>query len=123
MEAAPVVHWGGGKKRLIAVIKRKLPEGYNNYYEPFLGGGSVMLGIKHPNKIIVNDFNGDLINLYKQIRRAPGEFVSKLERLKKAYIRTNEKKLFFYTQRANFNKLYKQKNMKRAVLFLFINKL
>ena len=38
---APFVKWAGGKRQLIPQIKERMPEKYNNYYEPFVGGGAV----------------------------------------------------------------------------------
>ena len=38
---APFVKWAGGKRQLIPQIKERMPEKYNDYYEPFVGGGAV----------------------------------------------------------------------------------
>ena len=42
---APFVKWAGGKRQLIPQIKERMPEKYNNYYEPFVGGGAVLIDI------------------------------------------------------------------------------
>ena len=36
----PFVKWAGGKRQLLLQIKERMPEKYNNYYEPFVGGGA-----------------------------------------------------------------------------------
>ena len=38
---APFVKWAGGKRQLLSQIKERMPEKYNNYFEPFVGGGAV----------------------------------------------------------------------------------
>ena len=37
--------WVGGKQRLLNLIKSRLPSVFNDYHEPFLGGGSVYYGL------------------------------------------------------------------------------
>jgi hypothetical protein len=36
----PFVKWVGGKRFLIPEIIKRLPKEFNNYYEPFVGGGA-----------------------------------------------------------------------------------
>ena len=42
LKAKPFVKWVGGKRQLIDKIKKYLPEDYNTYYEPFVGGGAML---------------------------------------------------------------------------------
>ena len=58
----PIVKWIGGKNKIMNKIIDKLPPKFNNYYEPFVGGGSVFLSIPYTEKAYINDFNKDLIN-------------------------------------------------------------
>jgi DNA adenine methylase len=39
----PYLKWAGGKRQLLADIKKCIPEGINNYtyYEPFIGAGAL----------------------------------------------------------------------------------
>uniref|UniRef100_UPI004055D5AF DNA adenine methylase n=1 Tax=Agathobacter sp. TaxID=2021311 RepID=UPI004055D5AF len=39
----PVIKWSGSKRSQSAKIKEYLPEKFNRYYEPFIGGGSMLL--------------------------------------------------------------------------------
>lgn len=39
----PVLKWAGGKTQLLDAISARMPTVYNDYYEPFIGGGSVLL--------------------------------------------------------------------------------
>lgn len=63
----PIVKWAGGKRRLLNKIVPFIPPDITTYYEPFLGGASVLLAVQ-PHSAIVNDLNKDLITLYRIIK-------------------------------------------------------
>ena len=63
----PVLKWAGGKTQLLEYISDNMPDKYNNYYEPFVGGAAVLLGISPP-QAFVNDVNQQLVNLYTQLK-------------------------------------------------------
>lgn len=69
----PVFKWGGGKRQLLDDILPKIPP-YTRYYEPFIGGAAVLLGLK-PEYAVINDFNKELVNAYKVIRDYPEELI------------------------------------------------
>ena len=73
---APFVKWAGGKRQLIPQIKERMPEKYNNYYEPFVGGGAVTFELL-PSNALINDINKALINAYKQICNVPEALIRK----------------------------------------------
>lgn len=60
----PFVKWAGGKTQLLPEIFKLIPKSFKDYYEPFVGGGSVVLAL-HPNNVTINDLNGELINVYR----------------------------------------------------------
>ncbi len=68
----PLVKWAGGKSALISTIKPLLPESFNRYCEPFIGGGALFWDIADENSII-SDSNEELIHFYKTVRDAPEE--------------------------------------------------
>lgn len=65
--AAPILKWVGGKRQLMDEIRQLVPKSYTTYYEPFIGGGAVLFELQ-PNKAVINDVNGELINLYNTIK-------------------------------------------------------
>jgi len=69
----PFVKWADGKRQLLPQIKERMPEKYNNYYEPFVGSGAVIFELLLANALI-NDINKALINVYKQICNVPEAF-------------------------------------------------
>ena len=71
---APFVKWAGGKRQLLPQIKERMPEQYNNYFEPFVGGGAVTFELL-PANALINDINKALINTYKQIQNVPEAFL------------------------------------------------
>ena len=66
----PFTKWTGGKRQLLSVIKSLMPDQYNNYFEPFVGGGALFFDLA-PKKAYINDFNSELINCYQQIKKNP----------------------------------------------------
>ncbi|HEL1771017.1 DNA adenine methylase [Streptococcus suis] len=73
----PFTKWTGGKRQLLPVIKSLMPDNYNSYFEPFIGGGAVFFELI-PKKAIINDFNSELINCYRQIKDNPQKLIELL---------------------------------------------
>ena len=69
----PFVKWAGGKRQLIPAISERLPERWGSYYEPFIGGGAILMHF-NPERATINDINSELIHAYRTIRDNPLEF-------------------------------------------------
>ena len=69
----PLLKWPGGKEKELAFILPQVPSGINNYYEPFVGGGSVFMAI-YAKKYFINDKSNELINLYNFISKQDTNF-------------------------------------------------
>ncbi len=63
----PFLKWVGGKRQIMPTIDQHLPKGIKHYIEPFIGGGAVFFHLQ-PKKAILNDFNSELINVYRVIK-------------------------------------------------------
>ena len=59
-EIKPIIKWVGGKMKIMDKVIDNIPEKFNDYYEPFLGGASVFLNMPFEKKAIINDFNNVL---------------------------------------------------------------
>lgn len=62
----PLVKWAGGKEQELKYIIPNLPPYFENYYEPFVGGGSVYTAIQ-AQQYFINDKSKELISLYRSI--------------------------------------------------------
>ena len=97
MKMDPVLKWAGGKRQLLSTLLKyitpELLEGHR-YYEPFVGGGSVAFSLAHPNTTI-NDYNPELINVYRVIRDNPNELIEVLK-----FHEQRHSKDYYYTVRA-----------------------
>lgn len=62
----PIIKWAGGKEQEFKYIIPNLPDKFEDYYEPFVGGGSVYTALQ-ANKYYINDKSEELIGLYRSI--------------------------------------------------------
>lgn len=69
----PILKWAGGKEKELKYIIPNIPEYIDNYYEPFVGGGSVYTSIM-ANRYFINDKSTELISLYRCIADKNREF-------------------------------------------------
>lgn len=63
----PFIKWAGGKTQFLEIINLLLPHNYNQFVEPFVGGGSVFLNAQ-PKQLIINDLNQELMITYRIIK-------------------------------------------------------
>ncbi|MCP4581687.1 MAG: Dam family site-specific DNA-(adenine-N6)-methyltransferase [candidate division Zixibacteria bacterium] len=78
----PIFRWAGGKRWLIRHIRQlELPR-YNNYHEPFFGGGSVFFHLNPKNVSFLSDINQELIIAYKEIKRNPTRLLAEVNSFK-----------------------------------------
>lgn len=69
-----IIPWIGGKRRLADVILPKFPQ-HTCYVEPFAGGAALFF-LKQPSDVeVLNDINGELVNLYRVVKNHLEEFV------------------------------------------------
>ena len=117
----PFVKWAGGKRQLIPQIRERMPEKYNDYYEPFVGGGAVIFDLL-PANALINDTNKALINTYRTICNEPDTFLKEVNRLDNDMWEDGKK--YYYSIREHYNdKLMRSEyDVELATLFVFINK-
>lgn len=129
----PFVKWAGGKGQLLKTIKSNYPSSLGKdikkYAEPFVGGGAILFDILSTynlDAIFISDINKELITTYKTIRDDIKGLVDLLCRYEEEYIPLNseDRKIYFYEKRKQYNELKKDDNndLKIASLFIFLNR-
>jgi DNA adenine methylase len=113
--------WVGSKSRCHKEIINEFPITFKNYYEPFLGCGSIFFNLFNCKRVFskayLSDVNHNLINCYIAIRDEP-------DRIKKVLIHCCERNseefyyemrknvsspaVFIYLMRACFSSLYRE---------------
>lgn len=72
--ATPIIPWLGGKRRLADIILPQFPP-HECYVEVFAGGAALYF-LRPPAKTeVINDINGELVNLYRVVQNHLEEFV------------------------------------------------
>ena len=123
-ETYPIVKWVGGKRQLMFELFKNMPENYNRYFEPFIGGGALFFELQ-PDNAYISDMNEELINLYQVVRDNVDELITDLKKhdISKEYFmeirnigRTNDYRnwsdiqkasRFIYLNRTCFNGMYR----------------
>ncbi|MCI8746520.1 MAG: Dam family site-specific DNA-(adenine-N6)-methyltransferase [Lachnospiraceae bacterium] len=104
----PVIKWSGSKRSQSDKIKSYLPNRFNTYYEPFIGGGSMLYAIQ-PQKAVCGDICVPLIDLWNEIKNNPGklaeEYRIRWERLQKEGYQA------YYNIRDIFNKEHQPEDL------------
>src|SRR3569832_1132612 len=79
--ARPFLKWVGGKTRLLETLADFIPDDFETYYEPFLGGGSLFFHLEAQGRFrraVLNDCNPELVNCYRVIRDCPTDLIHEL---------------------------------------------
>lgn len=66
----PVIKWTGSKRSQAKEIASLMPKDYNVYYEPFIGGGSVLYEV-NPKQGVCSDICEPLIDLWRTVKYEP----------------------------------------------------
>jgi DNA adenine methylase len=115
---SPFLKWVGGKRQIMSSIVSLLPENIRSfrYVEPFIGGGAVLFHLQ-PEKAIINDFNAELVNVYKIIKNRLEELITDLNKHK-------NDAAYFYELRALDRKpeFKKLSAVQRASRVIYLNK-
>lgn len=109
---APAIKWSGSKRSQADEIIRHFPRRIRTYYEPFLGGGSVMRTLMQSDvtvdRFVCSDRNSDLIRLWQYIRDCPDDLTDRYAELWRDLVGADDDKArktaFFNGVRNRFNR-------------------
>jgi DNA adenine methylase len=118
----PFVKWAGGKRQLLNEIEKRLPNNWNTYYEPFFGGGALLVNLQNEEKIfkaVISDLNSELINLYNVVKKNPDKLIDALSH--KEFENSEDA---FRNLKNEFNTLtgLPGNKVRRAALLIYLNK-
>ncbi len=115
---APILKWVGGKRQLLNEITPLIPKRITTYVEPFLGGGAVLFNLQ-PKKAIINDFNKDLINVYRVVRDSPQELLDILKKHDKYNCEDYYYEIRALDRSENYTNM---SNLEKAARIIYLNK-
>lgn len=142
----PIIKWVGGKTQILERVIGLFPERINNYHEPFLGGGSVLLAflqnsdIQLKGKVYASDINPYLIYMYKNIQSNVEQVLECLDEISTEYkkipiqngprnpknfleaLKSQESYYYYYRSQFNSLSLEDKQGCWASALFIFLNK-
>ncbi|MCH3950787.1 MAG: DNA adenine methylase [Acidaminococcus sp.] len=115
----PFIKWAGGKRQLLDRLIPLIPKEYNRYFEPFIGGGALLLAVQ-PEKAIINDTNEQLINIYRHLQKDVDKIISLIEE----FDSVSCDKERYLAMRSRYNEKIKNHELdyECAALMIWINK-
>ncbi|MGC8609509.1 MAG: DNA adenine methylase [Thermoplasmata archaeon] len=114
----PILKWAGGKRQLVQNLLKNIPDRFNTYYEPFIGGAALLISLYSSNRInnaVISDINMDLYTLYKAIKEDPGNLIAELNNIK---FKNNKED--YYRARDLFNS--SGDSIERSALLIYLNR-
>ena len=139
----PFLKWVGGKTQILDQVLEQFPKEMEQYHEPFLGGGSVLLGLLslqakgeiRVGQVFASDVNLGLISLYQNIQSRVEEVLTLAQGLfdvldactgstvnRKDLTHDPSKETYYFSIRRRFNELDRT-TVEASAMFLFLNKI
>lgn len=115
---SPFIKWVGGERQLLPSLVNFLPEHFNHYYEPFVGGGALFLRLA-PRVARINDFNEELTNTWQVVKN---DLAGLKQYLQQHQI--NDSKEYYLNIRSadRDERLVNMTPTQRAARFIYLNK-
>lgn len=112
----PFTKWVGGKRQLLPNLLSLIPSKFNNYFEPFVGGGALFFELA-PKKAVINDNNRELVLAYRVIKNDVELLIDELEKHKE----NNSKEYYLELRAADRDgRIEKMSDVERAARILYM---
>ena len=121
IKGKPFVKWAGGKRQILDKLKKFVPEDFDTYYEPFIGGGALFFELS-PKKAVINDSNVELMNVYNVL--CDEDKFNKMVKLLNSH-ETNHSEEYYYELRnkdRNKKAFARLSDYTRAARTIYLNK-
>lgn len=128
----PLFKWTGGKRKEISLFAPYFPDFIQEgrpykFVEPFVGAGAVFWYLRNPGSVI-NDFDEDVINFYRQVAAQDGDLLRGVKKVEKLFVKggDRDKRAAAYYALRNLDRkpgLDKITMGKRAARFFVVNQL
>lgn len=116
----PFLKWVGGKRQLLPELLARVPDRFDRYFEPFVGGAALFFALR-PRSAVLADVNERLVRTYRGVRDDVGGVIELLREYRyeaSFYYRMRAVDIdrrsdaevaawFIYLNRAGFNGLYR----------------
>jgi DNA adenine methylase len=112
VKGQPFLKWAGGKTQLLQELLARMPDTYEVFYEPFIGGGALYFAVS-PSQAVIADINEDLVNAYTVVRDNPKELIKALSKFK------NEKEYFYEVRSMDEAKMTA---LEKAARLIYLNR-
>lgn len=101
---------------MIPELLKYVPPCYQHYYEPFVGGGALLLTLQ-PDRATISDRNSELINCYQVVKDSVDDLLETLQQHR------NEKTYFYKVRGWDREAEFADKTrVQRAARIIFLNK-
>lgn len=114
--ARPFAKSVGGKTSLLPELLKRVPKTFENYYEPFIGGGALFFALANDrgfHHAVINDLNPNLYAAWRMVQVAPDKLIQKLKKFK------NDQDFFMKVRKRDSSKM---EILDLAAWFLYLNK-
>lgn len=116
----PFLRWAGGKRWFLKHLESLTrSRAFNNYHEPFLGGGAVFFHLNPQQTSYLSDLNAELVETYLAIKSDVENVIKELKKFKNTeedYYRIRDSRYqsevrraarFIYLNQTSFNGIYR----------------
>lgn len=112
----PFLKWAGGKTQLLPHLVHRIPNSFNRYIEPFIGGGALFFALQ-PRISLLADCNQELISCYQVVRSDVDALIEELKGFR------YEKEMYYevreWDRKPDFGQMSR---VKRAARLIYLNK-